>query len=177
MEFDIEMSKHHKTIRSGKSRGKSAGKSRISPVSFIVFAVLVVIGLCAWWWWMLGRIDSVPATAPTAAPTADARAKPDFQKLKGKWVRPDGGYVIEIKSVANNGKMEAAYYNPAPIYVSRAVALLDGAMIKVFMELRAENYPGSTYTLMYDPKSDQLSGIYYQALQQQSYEVFFVRME
>ena len=138
---------------------------------FIFLAVvLCVLGLL---WWRSGQ----SGTAPGPAQKADSASKPDFQKLKGKWVRPDGGYVLEIKSVANNGVLEAAYYNPAPIYVSRAISSLEGSAIKVFIELRAENYPGSTYTLVYDPKSDSLNGVYYQALQQQTYEIAFVRME
>ena len=106
-----------------------------------------------------------------------AVAKPEFQKLKGKWLRPDGGYVIEIKSVTDDGAMEAAYLNPKPIHVAKAEASLDGAAMKVFIELRDVNYPGSTYTLTYDAAGDQLNGIYYQALQQQSFEVTFVRMK
>ena len=39
------------------------------------------------------------------------------------------------------------------------------------------NYPGSTYTLTYDPASDQLKGVYYQAALQQRFEVVFVRMK
>ena len=47
---------------------------------------------------------------------------------------------------------------------------------KVFIELRDTNYPGPTYTLTYDPKEDQLKGVYFQAALQQSYDVVFVRM-
>lgn len=104
-------------------------------------------------------------------------AKPEFQKLKGKWLRPDGGYVIDIKSVDDGGKLDAAYLNPKPIHVAKAEASLEGAAIKAFIELRDVNYPGSTYTLVYEPDSDELRGIYYQAVQQQRFEVAFVRMK
>ena len=73
--------------------------------------------------------------------------------------------------------MDAAYFNPKPIHVARAEASRSGAAIKVFIELRDVNYPGSTYTLTYEPGSDQLKGIYFQAVQQQSYEVVFVRLK
>ncbi len=165
------MSRHRKTNRSGKTP-VTPGNRGIPGVTFILLGVVLAAAL-SFWWWKSNQTD----TAPTASQPSAAGAKPEFQKLKGKWVRPDGVYVVEIKSVSDSGKMEAAYFNPAPILVSRAVASLDGATVKVFIELRAENYPGSTYTLVYDPKSDQLSGIYYQALQQQSYEISFVRME
>jgi hypothetical protein len=100
-----------------------------------------------------------------------------FDKLNGRWLRPDGGYVLEIRSVDATGKIDAAYLNPNPISVSKAEATRDGSTVKVFVELRAPNYPGSTYTLTYDPQRDQLTGIYFQAVQQQNFDVSFVRMK
>jgi hypothetical protein len=104
-------------------------------------------------------------------------AKAGFDRLIGRWQRPDGGYVIDIREVAADGKMSAAYYNPRPINVSRAEAALDGTTLKVFVELRDVNYPGATYRLTYDPGSDQLRGIYHQPALQQSFEIFFVKMK
>lgn len=101
--------------------------------------------------------------------------KPDFAALKSKWVRTDGGYVIEIQSIGADGQMQAAYYNPNPIHVSRAEAKRSGEAVTVFIELRAPGYPGSTYTLIHDPKSDELKGVYYQAVLQQDFDVIFVR--
>ena len=74
-----------------------------------------------------------------------------------------------------SGKIDAAYLNPKPINVAKAEATRDGSTVKVFVELRAPNYPGSTYTLTYDPQQDQLRGIYFQAVEQQNFDVFFVR--
>jgi hypothetical protein len=120
-------------------------------------------------------VTATPATntsSPVAvAPTPSAR----FGKLPGKWLRPDGGYVLEIRSVAPDGKLDASYANPRPINVSRAEATQDGGATKVFVELRDVNYPGSTYTLVYQPENDQLAGIYYQAALQQQFDVFFER--
>ena len=73
--------------------------------------------------------------------------------------------------------MAAAYFNPRPINVSQAEATLDGTTIKVFIELRDVNYPGATYHLAYDPRSDQLRGVYFQPALQQKFDVFFVRMK
>jgi len=98
-----------------------------------------------------------------------------FGELSGRWVRPDGGYVLEIRSVDASGRIDAGYLNPTPINVAKAEATRDGSTVKVFVELRAPNYPGSTYTLTYDPQRDQLNGIYFQALQQQRFDVTFVR--
>jgi len=47
--------------------------------------------------------------------------------------------------------------------------------IQVFVELCDINYPGSTYTLIYDPDNDRFTGYYYQAALGQTYNVVFVR--
>jgi hypothetical protein len=69
----------------------------------------------------------------------------------------------------------AMYLNPLPITVARADATRDGSIFKVLVELRAPGYPGSTYTLTYDPTRDQPAGIYFQAALQQRFDVMFVR--
>ena len=109
--------------------------------------------------------------------TSAVTVRPEFAKLVGKWQRPDGGYVIEIKSVDAAGTLDAAYFNPNPINVSRAAALYKDGATRVFVELRAPNYPGSTYTLTYDPQSDQLYGQYYQAAMKQTFDVTFGRLK
>ena len=100
-----------------------------------------------------------------------------FAVLNGRWLRPDGGYILEIRSVDASGKIDAVYLNPKPINIAKAEATRDGSTLKVFVELRAPNYPGSTYTLTYDPQRDQLRGIYFQAVQQQNFNVEFARMK
>jgi hypothetical protein len=107
-------------------------------------------------------------------PTAE-KTSTDFGVLKGRWMRPDGGYILSVKGVDAGGKMDAAYYNPRPINVSKAQATREGASLKVFIELRDAGYPGSTYALIYDPKTDRLGGVYYQAAVGQRFDVFFVR--
>jgi hypothetical protein len=120
----------------------------------------------------------LPSQAPeTNAVPAAAVVSPELAKLVGKWERPDGGYILEIKSVDASGKLEAGYYNPDPINVARAAALRDKGTNKVFVELRDANYPGCTYTLTHDPQSDQLYGQYYQAAMQQTFDVVFARVK
>jgi hypothetical protein len=118
------------------------------------------------------------ATTPAvAAPaTAGATARPEFQKIVGRWLRPDGGYVIAVKSVAADGTLDAGYFNPNPIHVAVANVKQDGAETKVFVELRDVNYPGSTYNLVYQTANDRLVGVYYQAKLKESFEVYFERM-
>jgi hypothetical protein len=105
-----------------------------------------------------------------------ASAEADFNRLKGKWVRPDGGYVLEIKDIAGDGKMSAAYYNPSSIHVEKAEASQEDGKMKVFVELQDVNYPGSNYHLTYDPAKDVLSGTYFQAVARETYEIYFQRM-
>jgi hypothetical protein len=107
--------------------------------------------------------------------SAADNTKLDFSLLKGRWVRSDGGYILSVKNVDPGGIMDAAYYNPRPINVSKAQAMREVATLNVFIELRDAGYPGSTYTLSYDPKTDRLRGVYYQAAIQQRFDVIFVR--
>ena len=52
-----------------------------------------------------------------------------------------------------------------------------GTALHVLVELQAPGYPGSTYTLHYEPQRDQLEGSYFQAALQQRFAVVFVRMK
>ena len=119
---------------------------------------------------------SPPVTA-TRLPVPMPATAPGVQQLKGTWLRPDGGYMLDVRDVDASGKMEAVYRNPRPIHVARAEATHDGAALQVLVELRAPGYPGSTYTLHYAPQRDQLEGSYFQAALQQRFAVVFVRMQ
>ena len=175
------MSKSHKTNRSGNPPTPPSAR-RVTPLVFVVVLGAIAAALF-FWWWKSKPTDTPPTTPPpnearaTNPPETMPLAQPEFLKLKGQWLRPDGGYVIEIKSVDDSGKLDATYSNPRPIHVAKAEATRDGATTKVFIELRDVNYPGSTYTLGYEPQSDQLQGIYFQAIQRQNFEVIFVRMK
>lgn len=115
-----------------------------------------------------------PLPGVPAAPSI-SKSQTTFGVLTGRWVRPDGGYVISIKSVDAGGKLDASYTNPNPLPFYTATATADGATLKLFFELRAGGYNGSTYTLNYDAATDQLKGVYYQAVANKSFEVVFVR--
>lgn len=117
-------------------------------------------------------------SAQTKKDTAtETKGKKGFEVLEGRWLRPDGGYIIQIRSVDAAGKMDAGYFNPRPINVSRAQVTKESGKTKVFVELNDVGYPGSTYTLTYDAKDDVLRGIYYQAAMKQSFDVYFTRMK
>jgi uncharacterized protein (DUF2147 family) len=147
----------------------------------MVILVLLTIGVFTTMAFFIlhGKQTGVQSAASPAAKesVAQPEAKTGFESLKGRWQRPDGGYVVEIKEIDGQGKMIAAYFNPRPINVSRAEASLEGTVIKVFIELRDINYPGATYHLTYDSEKDQLRGVYFQPALQQSFDVVFVRMK
>jgi len=116
------------------------------------------------------------ATCPAggaAEPVKPARS--DFQSLEGRWIRPDGGYVLDLKDVRPDGSLKAAYFNPRPIRVHRAEAAKKDGAITLFVELRDVNYPGSTYRLQYDTARDRLTGTYFQAVERQTFNIQFLR--
>ena len=112
--------------------------------------------------------------APSALPPP-AEDRGGAERLIGRWLRPDGGYVLEFRGAGANGSLEASYFNPRPINVSRAEWRSENGRLGVFVELRDVNYPGSTYTLRYVPEQDRLVGAYFQAALRQNFEVVFIR--
>jgi len=115
-----------------------------------------------------------PGNARPHLETGDAQTA---KRLIGRWLRPDGGYTMEIRTVGPEGKLDAGYFNPRPVNVSKAEYSVSDGRLFVFVELRDTNYPGATYKLSYDPAKDQLSGLYRQPLNEQTYEIFFVRQQ
>ena len=100
----------------------------------------------------------------------------DYGPLLGRWQRADGGYVIEVRQIRADGRMDAGYFNPRPINVARAQASVFGDKIKIELELRDKGYPGSAYTLIYASDQDALFGYYYHAPSRQNIDVVFVRI-
>lgn len=122
------------------------------------------------------------ATPPPAAKAAATKAAApgsavaaDVARVRGRWLRPDGGYILAFNSIDADGRAEAGYFNPSPIRVAWARVKPEGTAIKVDVELRDQNYPGCLYKLTYLPDRDRLVGTYFQAQMQQTYEVEFVR--
>jgi hypothetical protein len=123
---------------------------------------------------MIGPL-AAQGTTPAAGGAAAPAGKPvTLDTLKGTWVRPDGGYMIAIKSVGPEGQLDAMYFNPAPLPFAKAQAAR-GVSLRAHFELRAGGYDGSTYDLTYDPVSDRLRGTYYQAVAKQKFDVYFTR--
>ena len=140
--------------------------------------VVVVLAAGGVWWSKHRQADVAAVAAPASQTTntsASGEALSSFEKLKGRWLRAEGSYIVEVRSVEPGGKMDAAYFNPRPINVAKAEALMDGDTVKVFVELRDVNYPGSTLT--YQPTNDRLAGTYFHALSGQNMDVEFGRLE
>ena len=125
----------------------------------------------------VATVQEVQAQGPVQPPASAAASVSGFGVLQGRWVRPDGGYVITIRNIDADGKLDAGYANPNALPFAKADASRDGKTIKVVLELRAGGYNGSTYTLVYDPASDLLKGVYFQAAAQQKYDVHFTRVK
>ena len=120
---------------------------------------------------MNSALGQQPSTTPGGSPPAES----SFDSLAGRWVRLQGGYVITIRAVDADGKLDASYANPKPLPFHTAVASRDGNVLKLFFELRAGGYNGSTYTLRYDAANDRLTGVYDQVVVKQTFDVVFVR--
>jgi hypothetical protein len=166
------------------SSRKSSTKSGVRRVSVLTVTLVLAVGIVATFVLLRGRqlggmglpLPSSPAPGISLTVPADS-AESSFRALRGRWLRPDGGYILDIRDVDARGKIDSAYLNPRPIPVATAEATRDSSTLSVFVELRAPGYPGSTYTLTYDPQRDQLAGTYFQAALQQRFDVVFVRMQ
>lgn len=163
-----------------KAGRRSASKTTNRRIPYLQIAVVAIIAII-----VIFMIYALRQGAPgqsTISGNEDVKAgttgaPADFENLIGRWLRPDGGYVLEIQSVDAGGEMDAVYLNPRPINVFQAKASWKDGKQQVFIELRDTGYPGSTYTLIYHPQEDMLSGLYYQAVVKNNFEVIFVRQQ
>lgn len=151
-----------------------------------MFGIVLLLALAAVAAGVISQMRKPPAKPAEPVISANASATQtagtnavagSFGALAGKWLRPDGGYVLEIKKAGEDGKLEAAYFNPSPINVSKAEATREGSLIKVVVELRDTGYPGCLYTLLFDQAKDTLRGTYFQAALGETYEISFERLK
>ncbi len=171
-------SRRNRTSEAGNGRPTGTLKQP-APVSRVLLGLAVAVAIAGVYFIIhrSGPESGRPESAAGRQTGAESTAKHAFRPLLGKWMRPDGGYVISVRSVDRDGRVDAGYFNPRPINVSRAEASVQGNTVRLFIELQAAGYPGSTYELAYDPDNDVLVGIYFQAAMQQRFEVYFVRTE
>jgi hypothetical protein len=123
-------------------------------------------------------VPSPTAHAPVAAPSPPPNASDTpvhFRPLLGEWLRPDGGYVLVVRGIRDDGEAAVTYLNPRPIRVARAEARRKGDVVSLFVEFDDVNYRGSTYSLDFNADRGQLEGLYFQATLRQQFDVAFVR--
>ena len=130
-----------------------------------------------WLLWLAASITLHSLSPANAAETRQSTRGIDEQRLTGRWLRPDGGYMLELTEVTKDGTLKAVYLNPRPINVAKAVFSQKDGRLTIFVELRDVNYPGSQYSLQYDPTADRLIGTYFQAVLSQTFNVEFVRLK
>ena len=140
-------------------------------LSVLALATMCTLGTL---WPVFGTVFAQSGN-PTKQTPNQTQVQTDVQVLEGRWVRPDGGYVLELRDIKKDGSVSAAYYNPRPINVFSAKWSQREGKINLFVELRDVNYPGSKYILQYEPGSDRLKGTYFQAVEKQTFNIEFVR--
>lgn len=141
--------------------------SQMLSVAWIACLVILLHTNCT------NKTEQPSSTTP--AVTEQKSTKPDLGHLVGRWLRPDGGYILEIRGATPDGKLDVGYYNPKSIHVARAEWVEKDGKLYVMAELQDVNYPGSTYGLEYIIGQDKLVGTYYQAVEKSTYDVEFVR--
>jgi hypothetical protein len=150
------------------------GVERRKKRTFSLLFVLAVICMVGTLWPTFGTVFAQGGD-PTKQTPKQTPVQTDLQRLEGRWVRPDGGYILELGEIKKDGSVSAAYFNPRPIKVFSAKWNRKGGKINLFVELRDVNYPGSKYNLQYDPNSDRLTGTYFQAVERQTFDIEFMR--
>ncbi|MGZ5136061.1 MAG: hypothetical protein ACXWCG_12970 [Flavitalea sp.] len=142
--------------------------------SFLFIAVMPVVIICCMQ--QEEKKENEVKANTEAETTKQSEQNPiDAKLLTGNWIRTDAEYRIEISNLADDGKMKAGYFNPTSINVSQAQWKSEGGILKIYIELRDQNYPGSNYKLTYLKDKDILSGEYYQAVERNIYKVEFAR--
>ena len=147
-------------------QGLRGGKGRVFFMGFVVAIFCISATL-----WPMGQM----VFAESKNPPKQTQVQTDVQRLEGRWIRPDGGYVLELREIKKDGSLKASYFNPRPINVFTAKWSRKDGKINLFVELRDVNYPGSKYNLQYEPGSDQLKGTYFQAVEKQTFNIEFER--
>jgi len=113
-----------------------------------------------------------------AGKKADSKYVSDtnFTAALGKWQRTDANYILDLKNIKTDSTLEAAYLNPKSINISETHWKINDGYFYFLIKFDDTGYPGSYYSLGYYPEEDRLFGIYYQAVQQQTYDVVFERI-
>ena len=152
-------------------------KIRGLPATVLLFCVCAIAGLCLLTDFGYKKVIAKEDSGLNDAAGAFDENQVSPERLIGGWLRQDGRYIIKIRKINDDGTLDAAYYNPKPINISRTKVSREKATMKIFIELRDKGYPGSTYTLDYISKNDTLTGNYFHAGVKQHFQVIFSRIK
>src|SRR4051794_11988068 len=135
--------------KSGPRKRRSTGRGKVIAVVAIAL-LLAFVG----YRFFRGMGMSKPTSRAEESEAPVDHAPPSMGRVVGRWTRTDSPARIEIKSVAENGHLEASYLNPHSIRIQTAAAKQESDYIRVYLKLDDPSDPGSTYRLNYDPNSD-----------------------
>ena len=140
-------------------------------------AVLAVVAVVFWGRLFPGDGDEAaqPVQIQADGQNAETHVQPVLTCLVGRWRRIDAEYILDIKAVHDDGKIDVTYLNPNPIHISKAEAITRGGFVIVAVTLQDRGYPGNMYTLTYDPKADRLDGVYHHRGLGRQFDVKFTR--
>lgn len=143
-----------------------------------LLALVLALGITLTFGFTTVSEDSVLNNLHKAANSTQQKSNGVEKKvLLGNWVRMDADYQIKISEVLADGKLKAGYYNPKSINVSKATWTNTKGILRIYIELRDQNYPGSNYNLTYYPEKDMLTGKYFQAVTGETFDVLFSRIK
>ena len=126
----------------------------------------------------LSSVNGATAQGPAAERNdifARGCGKLRYQFAEGRLDRPDGGYTIVIRSIGPTGQLDAMYFNPSPLPFAKAQASRAGDKLRAFFELRAVDTTARPTISPTIPRPNRLTGIYYQAVAKQRFDVSFAR--
>ena len=146
-------------------------KIRIAPLA-LVCMITLVISSCNQ---QEVKVEPESVSPKTETVAVQPQAVSDKNVIIGEWTRTDASYQLKISSLSDDGSMKAEYFNPRPINVSKSTWELSAGLLKIYVELRDQNYPGSNYALTYYPERDSLGGTYFQAVERVTYNVGFIK--
>src|SRR4051794_40057665 len=96
-----------KTASGSRPAAKPHAHARISQPCRLTLILGALAGCCL----LVSCGNNGESASPTPAPDTNAPAvatlpRPELAKLLGKWQRPDGDYVLEVKGIDASGKMD-----------------------------------------------------------------------
>ena len=153
-------------------------KKRRHLTIIVIWAALLAVGAALFWDRPLpaGDTQTYPANIQADERSVETQTPSAAAGIVGRWRRGDGGYILDIKAVHDDGKIDATYLNPRPIHISKAEAVTSNGYVTVVVTLQDRGYPGNMYTLTYDTGADRLDGVYHHRGLGQQFDVEFSRL-